>query len=126
MIEKDLFQVLRKKWGANLNTLISEKICLVPGEISLSQMGLKDSIWVDEMKNQVEIVINLAATTNFDERYEPVLCHKWFQCLEQRCCMFVFDRYDVALGTNTIGVEHVVRFAKECRNLKLLVHVSTG
>ncbi|XP_023532806.1 fatty acyl-CoA reductase 3-like [Cucurbita pepo subsp. pepo] len=102
VIEKDLFQVLRKKWGANLNTLISEKICLVPGEISLSQMGLKDSIWVDEMKNQVEIVINLAATTHFDERY------------------------DVALDTNTIGVEHVVRFAKECRNLKLLVHVSTA
>ncbi|XP_022957707.1 fatty acyl-CoA reductase 3-like [Cucurbita moschata] len=102
VIEKDLFQVLRKKWGANLNTLISEKICLVPGEISLSQMGLKDSIWVDEMKNRVEIVINLAATTDFDERY------------------------DVALGTNTIGVEHVVRFAKECRNLKLLVHVSTA
>ncbi|KAG6605992.1 Fatty acyl-CoA reductase 3, partial [Cucurbita argyrosperma subsp. sororia] len=85
VIEKDLFQVLRKKWGANLNTLISEKICLIPGEISLLQMGLKDSIWVDEMKNRVEIVINLAATTNFDERY------------------------DVALGTNTIGVEHVVR-----------------
>ncbi|XP_022996086.1 fatty acyl-CoA reductase 3-like, partial [Cucurbita maxima] len=102
VIEKDLFQVLRKKLGANLNTLISEKICLVPGEISLSQMGLKDSIWVDQMKNQVEIVINLAATTNFDERY------------------------DVALGTNTIGAEHVVRFAKECRNLKLLVHVSTA
>ena len=63
--------MLKKKHGANLNTLISEKICLVPGEISLPQMGLKhDSIWIDKLKSQVEIIINLAATTNFDERYE--------------------------------------------------------
>lgn len=65
--------MLKKKCGANLNTLISEKICLVPGEISLPQMGLKDSIWIDKIKNQVEIIINLAATTNFDERYEKYI-----------------------------------------------------
>ncbi|CAK9314311.1 unnamed protein product [Citrullus colocynthis] len=102
VVEKDLFQVLKKKCGSNLNTLISEKICLVPGEISLPQMGLKDSIWIDKIKNQVEIIINLAATTNFDERY------------------------DVALGTNTLGAKHVVTFAKQCSNLKLVVHVSTA
>ncbi|XP_038902167.1 fatty acyl-CoA reductase 3-like [Benincasa hispida] len=102
VIEKDLFQVLKKKYGADLNTLISEKICLVPGEISFPQMGLKDSIWNTMIKNEVEIIINLAATTNFNERY------------------------DVSLGTNTLGAKHVVNFAKQCSNLKLLVHVSTA
>ncbi|KAL0537888.1 hypothetical protein IC582_026879 [Cucumis melo] len=103
VVEKALFQVLKKKYGANLNTLISEKICLVPGEISLPQLGLKhDSIWIDKIKSQVEIIINLAATTNFDERY------------------------DVALGTNALGAKHVINFAKQCSNLKLVVHVSTA
>ncbi|CAK9314313.1 unnamed protein product [Citrullus colocynthis] len=102
VIGKDLFQVLRKIWGKDFDTLISEKVCVVPGEVSLPQMGLKDSNLVEEMKNQVEIIVNLAATTKFDERY------------------------DVALTTNTLGAKHVVSFAEQCPNLKLLVHISTG
>ncbi|XP_023512283.1 fatty acyl-CoA reductase 3-like [Cucurbita pepo subsp. pepo] len=102
VIGKDLFQVLKKMWGGDFDTLISEKVCLVPGEVSLSEMGLKDSNLVAEMKNQVELIVNLAATTKFDERY------------------------DVAVGTNTLGVKHVISFAKQCPNLKLLVHISTG
>ncbi|XP_038902554.1 fatty acyl-CoA reductase 3-like [Benincasa hispida] len=102
VMEKDLFRVLKKKWGANLNTFISEKVCVVSSDISLSHMGLKNSILVEEIKHQVQIIINLAATTNFNERY------------------------DVALGTNTLGAKHVVNFAKQCPNFKLLVHVSTA
>lgn len=74
VIGKDLFQVLRKIWGKDFDTLISEKVCVVPGEVSLPQMGLKDSNLVEEMKNQVEIIVNLAATTKFDERYNQNLC----------------------------------------------------
>lgn len=40
--------------------------------------------------------------------------------------LFYETRYDVALGTNTLGAKHVVNFAKQCPNFKLLVHVSTG
>ncbi|KAL4014796.1 hypothetical protein IC575_027014 [Cucumis melo] len=103
VIGKDLFKVLKKMWGGEFDTLISEKVCVVPGEVSLTQMGLiDDSNLVEEMKNQVEIIVNLAATTKFDERY------------------------DVALATNTMGAKHVISFAKQCPNLKLLVHVSTA
>ena len=69
VIGKDLFQVLKKMWGGDFDTLISEKVCVVAGEVSLSEMGLKDSNLVAEMKNQVELIVNLAATTKFDERY---------------------------------------------------------
>lgn len=70
-IGKDLFKVLKKMWGGEFDTLISEKVCVVPGEVSLTQMGLiDDSNLVEEMKNQVEIIVNLAATTKFDERYK--------------------------------------------------------
>ncbi|KAK4763209.1 hypothetical protein SAY86_008977 [Trapa natans] len=37
-----------------------------------------------------------------------------------------WHRYDVSLGINTMGVKHVVNFAKRCSKLKVLVHVSTA
>ncbi|XP_050947772.1 fatty acyl-CoA reductase 3-like [Cucumis melo] len=54
------------------------------------------------MKNQIQIIVNLAATTKFDERY------------------------DVAFGTNTLGAKHVLNFAKQCSSLEVVVHVSTA
>lgn len=102
ILGKDLFKLLKEKWGSNLNSLISEKVTVVPGDISLEDLGLKDSVLREEMLNQIDAIINLAATTNFDERY------------------------DVALGINTFGAKHVMSFAKKCVRLKVLVHVSTA
>ena len=60
--------MLKEKLGKNLNSFVSEKITVVPGDISLEDMGLKDSILREEILNQVDVIVNLAATTNFDER----------------------------------------------------------
>ncbi|KAJ6696905.1 hypothetical protein OIU85_003281 [Salix viminalis] len=57
----------------------------------------EDQIW-----NEVDTVINFAATTNFDERY------------------------DVALGINTMGALHLLNFVKKCNHAKVLVHLSTA
>lgn len=54
--------------GGSLNALISEKITLVPGDITCENLGVKDSNLVEEMWREVDVVVNLAATTNFDER----------------------------------------------------------
>ncbi|KAL4611669.1 hypothetical protein ACB092_08G142300 [Castanea dentata] len=102
IIGKDLFRVLKEKLGTNLNSFVSEKITVVPGDISLEDLGLKDSILREEILNQVDVIVNLAATTNFDERY------------------------DVALGLNTFGAKYVLNFAKKCVHLKVLIHVSTA
>ncbi|KAL0537886.1 hypothetical protein IC582_026877 [Cucumis melo] len=102
VVEKDLFRVLKEKWNGNIDDLISEKICLVIGDITNSNLGLKDSYLLKEMKNQIQIIVNLAATTKFDERY------------------------DVAFGTNTLGAKHVLNFAKQCSSLEVVVHVSTA
>ncbi|KAL2331938.1 hypothetical protein Fmac_019519 [Flemingia macrophylla] len=102
ILAKDLFNVLKEKLGANFKSFISEKLTLVPGDITLEGMGLKDSILKAEICNQTDVIVNLAATTNFDERY------------------------DIALGLNTFGVKHVIDFAKQCTKLKVLLHVSTG
>ncbi|XP_058190370.1 alcohol-forming fatty acyl-CoA reductase-like isoform X1 [Rhododendron vialii] len=103
-IAKDLFRVLREKMGAaSFQTLISEKVTLVPGDITCEKyMGVKDSNLAEEMRREVDIVVNLAATTNFDERY------------------------DVAFNLNTMGAKNVLDFSKMCAKLKMLLHVSTA
>ncbi|KAG9158121.1 hypothetical protein Leryth_000278 [Lithospermum erythrorhizon] len=88
--------------GQKLNSLISEKITIVPGDITFENLGVKDSNLLEEMCREVDVVVNVAATTNFDERY------------------------DVSLALNTFGAINVLNFAKKCVNLKVLLHVSTA
>ncbi|KAJ0266578.1 Fatty acyl-CoA reductase 1 [Hirschfeldia incana] len=103
VVEIDLFKVLRKDLGEeNLNTLVREKIVPVPGDISVHNLGLKDSDLLQRMWSEIDIIINIAATTNFDERY------------------------DIGLGINTFGALNVLNFARKCVKAQLLLHVSTA
>ncbi|XP_058779709.1 alcohol-forming fatty acyl-CoA reductase-like [Vicia villosa] len=102
ILAKDLFNSLKEKLGTNFKSFISEKLTLVAGDITCEDLGLKDSILREDILSQTDVIINLAATTNF------------------------YERYDIALGLNTFGVKHVISFAKECIKLKVLVHVSTA
>uniref|UniRef100_A0A803MKL1 BED-type domain-containing protein n=1 Tax=Chenopodium quinoa TaxID=63459 RepID=A0A803MKL1_CHEQI len=101
VLGKELFKVLREKWGSSFESFVSEKISAVAGDTSYENLGLTDD-QVKEMYDDIDIVINVAATTRFDERY------------------------DIALGVNTLGPKHVINFAKNCTNIKLLIHVSTA
>ncbi|CAM8978575.1 unnamed protein product [Rhodiola kirilowii] len=103
ILGKELFTVLREKWGSDLSSLINEKVVVpVPGDIADEDLGVKDENLRTEMLSEIDAVINLAATVNFDERY------------------------DVALGINTLGPKHILKFAKQCPKLKVFVHVSTA
>ncbi|KAF2300792.1 hypothetical protein GH714_015827 [Hevea brasiliensis] len=102
VIRKDLYRVAKEKLGANFDAIISKKINIISGDICYEDLGIKDSSLREEMKNELDIVLNFAATTRFDERY------------------------DIAFGTNTIGAKNVMCFAKLCLKLKLFVHISTG
>ncbi|OIT02567.1 PREDICTED: alcohol-forming fatty acyl-CoA reductase-like isoform X1 [Nicotiana attenuata] len=101
-VAKNLFKLLREKYGANLNTFIREKATIIPGDITCENLGVKDPNLVEEMWREVDVIVNIAATTNFDERY------------------------DVALDLNTFGAIFVLDFAKKCSKLKVLLHVSTA
>ncbi|EOA23870.1 hypothetical protein CARUB_v10017087mg [Capsella rubella] len=103
VLEKDLFRVLRNNLGdANLKALVSEKVVPIPGDISVDNIGVKDSDLLQLMWNEIDIIVNVAATTNFDERY------------------------DVGLRINTFGPLNVLNFAKKCVKGQLLLHVSTA
>ncbi|XP_022152881.1 alcohol-forming fatty acyl-CoA reductase-like isoform X1 [Momordica charantia] len=104
VIEKELFRVLKEKWRANFGSMISEKVVAVAGDISDERLlVLEESAKLrQELYSQINVIVNLAATTNFDERY------------------------DVALDINTMGAKHVLNFAKKCVELKAFIHVSTA
>ncbi|XP_020595026.1 alcohol-forming fatty acyl-CoA reductase-like, partial [Phalaenopsis equestris] len=102
VIGKELFDVLREKHGKDFDSFISDKVSAVAGDISYENLGIKDYGVREQLWKEVDIVVNVAATTNF------------------------YERYDVALGINVMGAKNVLEFAKQCRKIKMLLHVSTA
>ncbi|WCJ21208.1 Fatty acyl-CoA reductase 1 [Euphorbia peplus] len=102
VVGKELFKVLREKYGRNFDSFISEKVRVVAGDIRFEDLGIKDSFLKDELFREVDYLVNSAASTHFNERY------------------------DVALSINTFGALNVLNFAKKCHKLKMFVHVSTA
>ncbi|CAL1414086.1 unnamed protein product [Linum trigynum] len=102
VVGKEVFRVLKDKWGVNFQPFISEKVTVVVGDVSCEGLGIDDFHLKEEILKETDMVLNFAAITKFDQRY------------------------DVALGTNTFGALNVLDFSKKCAKVKLLVHVSTA
>ncbi|KAL8130097.1 hypothetical protein V2J09_019252 [Rumex salicifolius] len=89
--------------GENFESFVTEKVKMVSGDITCQDdLDIKEDSFKDDMFRNMDVIINSAATTNFDERYE------------------------VSLLVNTFGVKNILDFAKKCINLKVLVHISTA
>ncbi|KAL6838392.1 hypothetical protein ACP4OV_031798 [Aristida adscensionis] len=101
VIGREIFQVLKEKHGNGFEDLIEEKVCPLAGDIIYKNLGLCNTEMM-KLLEQVEIIINGAATTNF------------------------YERYDVAFDTNVLGAKHICEFAERCINHKMLLHVSTA
>ncbi|XLR33789.1 hypothetical protein HN51_043064 [Arachis hypogaea] len=99
---KELFKIQREKWGEKFSSFLSEKVVAVAGDVSLHNFGIKDQILVKEMLEEIEIIVHSAATVTFDERY------------------------DIAMGTNTMGAYNAINFAKMCPRIEVFLFVSTG
>ncbi|KAL9248434.1 Alcohol-forming fatty acyl-CoA reductase-like protein [Drosera capensis] len=102
IVGKELFDVLRGEWGKDFDSLISQKMIAIAGDSTYENLGISDYGLREEMWKEVDVVVNVAATTKF------------------------YDRYDVAFNTNTLGALHVLNFAKKCEKIQLLLHVSTA
>ncbi|GFQ03243.1 fatty acyl-coa reductase 1 [Phtheirospermum japonicum] len=102
IIDSELFRVLRDIWGENISCFLSSKVNPIPGDVSHENLGIINAELVNEICGEIDFIINMAATTRFDERY------------------------DVAMDINAFGIMHVLSFAKRCPKLKLLCHVSTA
>ncbi|CAH9093397.1 unnamed protein product [Cuscuta europaea] len=99
VMDSELFRVVKEQYGEKFKALVEEKVFPVAGDISFKDLGIENA---EQLLRELDIVINSAATTVFDERY------------------------DVAMSINTMGAKNVLNFAKKCHNLKMIVHVSTA
>ncbi|XP_042415574.1 probable fatty acyl-CoA reductase 4 isoform X2 [Zingiber officinale] len=102
ILDKDLFRILKEKHGDGFPAFAASKLCPVAGDITYPNLGIQDPDLQEKLCNEVEIVVNVAATTNF------------------------YDRYDVALSINVLGAKRVLEFARRCAKLEMLLHVSTA
>ncbi|XP_044447719.1 fatty acyl-CoA reductase 8 isoform X4 [Triticum aestivum] len=101
VVGTELFDVLRRRHGADFNSLIKDKIFPLAGDIVYENCALPSST-IEQISKEIDVIVSVAATTSF------------------------YERYDVALASNALGVAHVCHLANKCGNLKMLLHVSTG
>ncbi|CAN7056994.1 unnamed protein product [Brassica rapa subsp. trilocularis] len=101
IISSDLFKLLKHMHGSSYEAFMKNKLIPVIGDIGEENLGI-DSETADKISDEIDVIINSAGRTTFD------------------------DRYDAALSVNALGPDRLLSFAKECKKLKLFLHVSTA
>ncbi|KAK4433480.1 Fatty acyl-CoA reductase 2, partial [Sesamum alatum] len=101
IINSELFKCLQEEHGTSYEAFVREKLIPVVGNISEPKLGM-DFDSTNTIMNEVDVIIQSAANTSFD------------------------DRYDSLLEANVNGPQRLMRFAKRCKNLLLFVHISTA
>lgn len=100
ILSSEIFAPHFKK-DPNLKETLRQKVFPVAGDLIIDQLGLSPADRA-MLTDQVEVVINCAASVNFDD---PLLD---------------------ALQINYFGCLRMLQLAKECRNILAFTHVSTA
>ncbi|KAL8049008.1 hypothetical protein ABFS82_07G106700 [Erythranthe guttata] len=101
LVNSELFRSLEEKHGNYYQAFIRETLIPVAGNICEPNLGM-DSDSAHAIIENVNVIIQSAAITTLNERY------------------------DVLLEANVSSLQHLMSFAKTCKNLELLVHISTA
>ncbi|PIA60009.1 hypothetical protein AQUCO_00400708v1 [Aquilegia coerulea] len=99
--DTELFKNLLQTHGKSHQKYLMSKLVPIVGNLCEPNLGINTEI-SDRVANEVDVIINSAGNTTFDERY------------------------DVALNTNTLGPCRFLSYAKKCKKLKLFLHISTA
>ncbi|GET89012.1 hypothetical protein, conserved [Leishmania tarentolae] len=94
------FEPLRQQFGEAKWQELCQKVKPIQGDITIDHVGLSEEDRAT-LANEVNFIVHLAATVNFNERL------------------------DLALQMNTLGGLRILTLAKMCRHLEAMVHVST-
>ncbi|MCO5571360.1 hypothetical protein L7F22_025098 [Adiantum nelumboides] len=101
IMDSGLFKNLKDVHGSSYKKFMESKISPIVGNLAKGNLGMDVEV-TRELQEKVEIIVNSAASTTFDERY------------------------DHALNLNTMGAQRVTQFANNCSKLQILIHVSTA
>ncbi|XP_073363057.1 fatty acyl-CoA reductase 2, chloroplastic-like [Aegilops tauschii subsp. strangulata] len=99
--DTELFRCLQEIHGKNYHSFVLSKQVPVVGNFREAYIGIAPEL-AKEIAEEVDVIVNSAANTTFDERY------------------------DVALDINTVGPFRIMSFAQRFRILKLFLQVSIG
>ncbi|KAK4784361.1 hypothetical protein SAY86_018729 [Trapa natans] len=102
IVQCGLFKRLEELHGDNYTAFMMSKLVPVVGNMCEPNLGISDNELAARMFEEVDVIVNSAANTNFDERY------------------------DVALNINTQGPFRLLSFAMRCKKLQNFLHVSTA
>lgn len=67
VIDTELFDLLREKHGKGFQQLVEEKVVALAGDMRRDGLGLEAAV-LDALAKDVDVIVNIAATTNFYER----------------------------------------------------------
>jgi alcohol-forming fatty acyl-CoA reductase len=68
VIDTELFDLLRERHGGKgFQQLVEEKFVALAGDIVYQDLGLEAPV-LEELANHIDVIVNIAATTNFYER----------------------------------------------------------
>ncbi|XP_044500194.1 fatty acyl-CoA reductase 2, chloroplastic-like [Mangifera indica] len=98
IIDSNLFDLVRYMHGKSYQDFMLSKVVPIPGNIGESNLGMNPDLMM-EIAKEVDVIINSAANTTFDERF------------------------DVAVSINTRGPSRVLDFAKKCKKLCCFIHI---
>ncbi|XP_030930989.1 fatty acyl-CoA reductase 2-like [Quercus lobata] len=101
ILDSEPFKCLEQMYGESFKDFMIRKLVPVVGNVCESNLGM-DPCTANEIAKKVDVIINSAANTTFDEMY------------------------DVALNTNTRGPSRLLGFAKRCKKHDLFLHISTA
>ncbi|KAL6536456.1 Fatty acyl-CoA reductase 2 [Orobanche gracilis] len=101
IINTELFKNLNQVHGKSYQAFMLSKLVPVVGNVCETELGLDEDA-TNSIAKEVDVIINSAANTTFDERY------------------------DTALDINTGGPARLMSFAKQCLKLKLFLQISTA
>lgn len=69
IINTELFKRLQQTHGKSYQSFMLEKLAPVVGDVCESDLGLDDEL-AKKMAREVDIIVNSAANTTFDERFD--------------------------------------------------------
>jgi len=65
--DTELFSLLRDKYGEGFDLFIQEKVVPLAGDITNEGLGLEPPTF-DDLAKEMDVIVNIAATTNFYQR----------------------------------------------------------
>ena len=81
IINAELFKGLQQTYGKSYQAFMLSKLVPVIGNVCESNLGLEEDV-ADVIAKEIDIIVNSAANTTFDERLQGIIIHFEFSlCL---------------------------------------------